>query len=477
MSIKINQNIFSLISRRNLEKASENLETSYQRLSSGTRLTRSADDPAAMAISEQVRYQISSLRQNQDNVSGSISLLGTAESHVSGMIDTLQRLRELAVQGASDSLNAQNRSAIQSEIDQLVADLEDTAANSQFSGRHLFNGSFSNIAMQVGTGTGDLIRLGFDDYRTAGLGAVSQVTSSTSVSTSAIAAGALMLNGIAIPASTSDGLSTSAADASAIAKATAINSVEASTGVHAEVQATSRTATSAVQAVNLDGVTRGLWINGVAMCPVVVQDGDSSMALLTRINASSNQTGVTATLDSSGRLRLEAEDGRNIQIKTTGNVADELGLAASDGDVDETVTAKIKLSSSRPFSVNDTAGALGLASSSMQVNPDVSTAIAHVNVISTASANQALESIDTALAQLSDCRSRIGAVQNRLESLTTSLATQVEDLTSTDSRISDTDFALETTRYTQAQILQEAAISILAQANTTPRRALELLQQ
>ncbi|MCE5229123.1 hypothetical protein LLG95_05955 [bacterium] len=477
MSIKINQNIFSLLVRRNLEKSTDKLETSYERLSSGTRLSRSADDPAAMAMSEQVRFQIRGLRQNQENVSGSISLLGTAESQVSGMVETLQRLRELAIQGASDTLNAQNRVAIQQEIDQLVADLENTAANSQFAGRHLFNGSFTDVGIQVGTGSGDTIRLSFNDFRTASLGSSSQITSANPVGTTAITTGALTINGTAVPVSTSDGISTANADASAIAKATAINSIEARTGVHAEVQATTRSGGSAIQSVNLDGVSRCLWINGVAMHPVSVQSGDSTQALVLRINASTNQTGVTASIDSAGKLQLEAADGRNIQIKTQGSVADELGLSSTDGDIDEVVTGKITLSSSRSFTYNDTAGVLGMASASMQVTADPSSAIAHINVISTADANNALLSIDTALEQLSDCRSRIGAVQNRLETLTTALATQVQDLTSTDSRIRDTDFALETTQLTQAQILQEAATAILSQANTAPRRALELLQQ
>lgn len=477
MSIKINQNIFSLLVRRNLEKSTDKLESSYERLSSGSRLTRSADDPAAMAMSEQVRYQIRGLRQNQENVSGSISLLGTAESQASGMVDTLQRLRELAVQGASDTLSAQNRSSIQAEIDQLVEDLETSASDSQFSGRYLFNGSFNDVALQVGTGGSDQISLSFSDFRTANLGAGSIVESSNPVSTTALATNTLFINQAAIPASTSDGISTVNADASAIAKANAINAVEARTGVHADVLAAQTTGSSAIQAVNIDGLTRNLWINGVALGPVQVQAGDDTGALIARINATTNQTGVTASVDASGKLSLEAADGRNIEIRTQGSIADELGFSATDGDVTRIVSGKLQLGSSRAFNVNDTANALGLAQTSMQVEPDPATAISGINVIGSADATKALRSIDTALAQLSDCRSRIGAIQNRLETLTTDLATRVQDLTSTDSRLRDTDFALETTQLTQAQILQEAATSILAQANVAPRRALELLRQ
>lgn len=477
MSIKINQNIFSLLVRRNLEKSTEKLETSFERLSSGSRLTRSADDPAAMAMSEQVRYQIRGLRQNQENVSSSISLLGTAESLASGMVDKLQRLRELAVQGANDTLNAQNRASIQQEIDQLVSDLESSAATSQFAGRYLFNGSFSDVTIQVGTGSSDTISLSFENFRTASLGASSIVASANPVSTTAITPNTVFINQTAIPVTSSDGISTAAADASAIAKATAINSVEARTGVHADVLAATTTGISPLQAVNIDGLSRCLWINGVAIHPVQVQAGDSTQALVARINASTNETGVKAQVDATGRLNLEAADGRNIHIRTQGSIGDELGLRATDGDVDTIVAGRVQLSSSRAFTVNDTAGALGLSQPSMQVTPDTSTAVAGINVINSAEATKAIRSIDTALSQLSDCRSRIGAVQNRLETLTTDLATQVQDLTSTDSRLRDTDFALETTQLTQAQILQDAAISILSQANVAPRRALELLQQ
>lgn len=477
MSIKINQNIFSLLVRRNLEKSSDKLESSYAKLSSGERLTRAADDPAAMAMSEQVRYQIRGLRQNQENVSSSISLLGTAESQISGMVDSLQRLRELAVQGANDTLSASNRASIQTEIDQLVEDLETSATGSQFSGRYLFNGTFSDVSIQVGTGSTDTIPLSFGDFRTSKLGAVSMLASSDPVSTAAITAGTLFINQTAIPASSADGVSTVNADASAIAKANAINSVEARTGVHADVLAATTTGSSALGAVNIDGITRNLWINGVAISPVQVQAGDDTGALAARINATTNQTGVTASVDADGKLTLSAEDGRNIEIKTQGSIADELGLSTTDGDVTQVVCGKVQLTSSSAFTINDTGDTLGLSQTSMQVDPDLTTAISGIDVINSASATAAILSIDTALAQLSDCRSGIGAIQNRLEALTSDLAAQVQDLTSTDSRLRDTDFALETTQLTQAQILQEAATSILSQANVAPRRALELLQQ
>ena len=100
-----------------------------------------------------------------------------------------------------------------------------------------------------------------------------------------------------------------------------------------------------------------------------------------------------------------------------------------------------------------------------------------MNVSSVETATESIRFIDAAMKQLGDTRSRLGALQNRLEGVTESIGERIEELSASDSRIRDTDFALETTRMIQAQILQEAGIALLVQANLTPRTALSLLQR
>ncbi len=113
MPIKINHNIFSTIVQRNLNRTNGRLMQSFERLSTGERINRSADDPAGLATSDQIRYELRAVRKDQQNVGGAFGLIGTAESQLAVIGDNIQRARELVVQGANDTLNANDRQAIQ----------------------------------------------------------------------------------------------------------------------------------------------------------------------------------------------------------------------------------------------------------------------------------------------------------------------------------------------------------------------------
>lgn len=474
MAIKINQNIFSMLVQRNLSRTTDKLQTSTERLSSGQRINRSADDPAGMATSEQIRYEIQGLRQNQQNVSGASGMLGTAESSLSSLTNLMQRARELAVQAGNDTLNANDRQAIQTEMNQLIDETNRVASTTKFNDQSLLNGQLQNVSIQVGTQSQETLQVSLDDFRTAVLGSRAEKISDLPASGATISGGALKINGYTIPDSTADGLSTTGPAASALAKANAINNIESQTGVHAEVVAAQATGAQPVQALNIDGAVNVLKINGTNIYPISVQAGDSGGTLVAAINNRTSQTGVTASLNSSGALVLTAKDGRNIDLSMQGGVAGSLGLGA--GPVNMVVAGKLDLTSTRPFTINDPAGTLGMATPLQQINLDPATALQSLSVTNANSAAQALRTLDAALAQISAGQSTLGAVQNRLDSLTNSLANRIEDLSSTDSSIRDTDFAFETARMTQSQILQEAALAMLTQANVTPRKALELLQ-
>lgn len=477
MPIKINQNIFSLIVQRNLSQASKRLEDSYEQLSSGQRINRASDDPSGLAASEQIRYEISGLRQSQQNVNGSFSLLGAAESQLNSMVDMLQRARELCVEGANDTLNATDRQSIQYELNELLGEINRVASTAKLNDQYLLNGQLRNVRIQTGTKSGDIIPVTLDDYRTASLGSQACKFSDRPVSGAALTAGAVLINGQSVPASKDDGVSTVLPAASAIAKAKAINDIETRTGVHADVQPTQVTGTSPVQPLTLNGTTNVLRINGVSINPVTIQPGDAGRTLIQAINTQTGVTGVTARLSATGTLELTAQDGRNIEIVTQGGIADELGLRTGNGDVNMVAMANLKLTSTHAFTLSDAGGLLGMNAAMQQVAVDPATALQHISVNDAAAATAAIKSIDAALTQVSDARSTLGSLHTRLETLGDTLAQRLEDLSSADSRIRDTDYALESTRLTQSQILQEAATAMLAQANITPRKALELLRQ
>lgn len=476
MGIKINQNILAIVTQRHLSRATDRLEQSFERLSSGERLNRSADDPAGMATSEGLRYDIQGLRQNQQNVSSAFSMIGTAESQLENLTNILQRSRELAVQAGNETLSSDNRQAIQNELDELIEELNRVAGSARYGDSVLLTGQINNMRVQTGVGAGDWLAVSLADYRTDVLGAWAGITSTTTPTPNPLMAGEVLINNVSIPSATSDSKSTFAATGSAEAKANAINQVESQTGVKAMAIPATQTGMATVQAMALDGAGRSLIINGVNIGAVNVLPNDSTGTLVARINSMNSQTGVTAAVDATGHLVLTGVDGRNVEIRTTGSMADELGLAATNSDVTLQLSGKIQLSSTYSFTVSDANLQLALGAASISVDPDVSRSLDHVNVGSADGATAALLSIDAALRQVTNGRSQLGSVSNRLEAVSEVLARQVEDLSSADSRIRDTDFAFESARLTQSQILQEAAMSMLAQANVTPRRALELLQ-
>ncbi len=193
------------------------------------------------------------------------------------------------------------------------------------------------------------------------------------------------------------------------------------------------------------------------------------------INAVSDDTGVVASLDEDHRLILEASDGRNVEVTVSGN-ATRLGLAAAAGT---TVTGgRVTLQSEEQFFMEgnaiDKLGDVGGAGATLfGVNGNNS--VATVDVTTRGGANKAIDVVDVAISQVSSIRADLGAIQNRMESTIRNLSTGSQNLSAAKSRISDADFADETAKFARNQILQQAGVSILAQANGAPNIALSLL--
>jgi flagellin len=481
MGLRINLNIASLIAQQNLRRINKRLDTAFQQVSSGERINSAGDDPAGLAVSQLLRSQVRSLDQAVRNSGDGQSVIDTAESALGNLTDMVQRIRELAIQAANDSNGTENRVAMQTEIDQLIEEFNRIGNTLQFNGKNLLDGSFVNQRIQTGIAPGDYLPVSIGDMRANVLGQQAIVTGLDPVSSTAIAGGGdLIINGIEVGASDADGVSFVAADASAIAKAAAINRVASRSGVSATVEASVHEATGAsVGPVTLDGTASALFINGVNIGPVTVEAGDATGALRDAINTHSGETGVTASLGASGELVLTAEDGRNFQITTAGSVADDLGLAVADGDLTaQIVSGRIRLTSSQTINLAGTdIGLIGFTGAQTLTVVDPSTALASISVTTGEDAENAISTADAALAQLNRVRASLGAISNRLEEGQQHAQAAAENLRASDSRIRDTDFAEATARMTQQQILQQAATAILAQANLLPSMALQLLQK
>src|SRR5919205_423501 len=156
MSLRIQNNVEAFNAHRNLSGTEERLATSMERLSSGYRINRAADDAAGLAISERLRGQIGGLDQAQRNAQDAVSLVQTAEGSLTEVHAMLQRVRELAVQYKNGSLSSADRVAIQSEVYQLASEIERIGASSEFNGTKLLN-SAQTVTFQVGARDGDSI--------------------------------------------------------------------------------------------------------------------------------------------------------------------------------------------------------------------------------------------------------------------------------------------------------------------------------
>jgi flagellin len=156
MSLRITNNVEAFNAYRNLNKTSAQVSKSMERLSSGYRINRGADDAAGLGISETMRSQIRGLAQSQRNIQDGVSLVGTAEGNLDTVHSMLQRVRELAVQYKNGTLNDASRAAIQTEVNQLASEIERIGKAASFNGLSLLS-STSTVSFQVGANDGQVI--------------------------------------------------------------------------------------------------------------------------------------------------------------------------------------------------------------------------------------------------------------------------------------------------------------------------------
>jgi len=503
MAQVINTNVLSLNAQRNLTTSQSSLATALQRLSSGLRINSAKDDAAGLAISDRFTTQIRGLNQAIRNASDGISLAQTAESALGELTNNLQRIREIAVQSANASNSASDRAALDQEVQQRLAEVQRIATQTAFNGQKVLDGTFGNATFQVGANVGETISLSLGtDLRTTAIGKTADYVGGvaysaaqnvgqqgTAVDDTALSAGDFSIaigSGSATPvvAATAGSATTQTTD-SAFAKAAAINSSGIS-GLTATADTTAVLAFATIAAADYD-----LTINGVAIYTNADASGTNitGSAWASVVNANSAATGVSATFDATNnRMTLQAIDGRNIVIaEAEANAAGANGLGATDdtlnnssGDAADlaagaaaTIRGSVRLTAASQIVVSGTAARIGYTATSLAVG---ASALSTASVTTVSNANTAITRVDSALSAVSGLRSTFGAIQNRFESTIASLAAVSENLEASRSRILDADFAAETAALTRAQILQQAGVAILAQANTAPQSVLALLQ-
>jgi len=361
-----------------------------ERLSTGIRINSAKDDAAGLAISTRMTANIRGIAAAIRNANDGISLTQTAEGSLSAIGDNLQRIRELAVQSSNTGNNASDRAALNAESTQLIAEIDRVANNSAFNGIKLLDGSFQNQSLQVGSGNeaNDRISISIGSAKANALGVGGGSSYSTKltglqVGSSALAANSLSINGYMVGAAGSDGVSSSYADTSGIAVATAINAVSGQTGVTAVVNATkTNTILTGSTSTTHAGIAAGqVTINGVDIGAVGAGASQTAQGDLyaTAINAISAQTGVTAT-NNAGALTLTAADGRDIVVGGTLAAATltDIGLTGSTTKAGMAATGVTVLTSLADDAIRINGvniGAIAAASSAAERGSQVASAI------------------------------------------------------------------------------------------------------
>src|SRR5882757_1938182 len=302
MSLVINTNVMSLDAQKNLTTSGNQLATSLQRLSSGMRINSAKDDAAGLAIADRFTSQINGLNQAASNANDGISLAQTGEGALQEFTNNLQRIRELAVQSLNATNSASDRQALDSEVQQLKAEIDRVAQTTNFNGVKLLDGTFSSQNFQVGANAGQTISVAsINSARTSTLGQTYSATVTGTAATAALTAGALAINGISVGATATDGVSFASGTFSGIAVANAINSASIA-GVTATANATTATGAAAPTAAAVTLATNDLVINGQSILGAV--GATTAVAdTINLINGQSTLTGVTAS-NVAGSIKL-----------------------------------------------------------------------------------------------------------------------------------------------------------------------------
>jgi flagellin len=472
MGMFVNTNVRSLNTQRSLNYSTKELDRSFQRLASGKRINSAKDDAAGLSISTRFTAQIRGLGAAIRNTNDGISLVQTVEGALQEFMALLQRMRELSVQAANDINTRKDRESINFEMDSLIRELDRIADTTLFNDKKVLSGDFMQGFFHVGAKANDVVEVNVRDARAKSLGR-SAIKQTAVVSTNALDRinGDILINGVTIRATSvvDDKLSTSYRNGSAISKAAAINNATNFTNVSARVLATEANTNADIQGGDLTN-TSFIEINGVTLTTFTVAADDADHELKNQINAVADETGVLATYDENSRLVLSASDGRNIEVRVS-----DAAAGAVTGLTSGVSTGSLEFSSAEQFRVSGgQVDYIGLAGDQI-VGVDSLASISTVNVLTRAEANNTITIVDRALEQLSGDRSSYGALLNRLESTANNLSNISENASQARSRIQDTDFAAESASLARAQVLQQAGVSILAQANQSPQLATQLL--
>ncbi|HRL93291.1 MAG TPA: flagellin [Pseudomonas sp.] len=516
MALTVNTNIASLNTQRNLTGTSNALNTSLERLSTGSRINSAKDDAAGLQISNRLTNQISGLNVAVRNANDGISLSQTAEGALQQSTNLLQRMRDLSIQSANGSNSDADRSSLQKEVSALQGELTRIADTTTFGGRKLLDGSFGTSSFQVGSNAYETIdvslksaaanKVGSFQLNSAG-GTTVTASLSDAVGTPGSAGAPAVMSGAvtitpAVPAALPTDPSAFTAETLTVvgggqtqsvsiastdsAKSIAAKFEGAIPGMSADARTVAKVGvnltTAGAQALNFSMTVGSQSVSFVGVT--------STEDLASQINSNSAKLGLTANLDKDNVLTVTSATGENIEFGAifkengstavsaagalTVNVQNSDGKFASSASnvavLGGTAVGYVQVNSPTAYAVTGTTTELFSAGKAELAD------VGKVNISTADGAQKALAVLDNALAAIDAQRADLGAVQNRFDNTINNLQNISENASAARSRIKDTDYAAETANLSKNQVLQQAGTAILAQAKQLPQAVLSLLQ-
>lgn len=445
----INHNIAALNTHRQMGNAQSAQMNSMEKLSSGLRINSAKDDAAGLSISEKMRGQIRGLEQSSKNAQDGISLIQTAEGTLSVTQDILQRMRELAVQSSNDTNTTADRATIQSEVDELAKEITRISNTTEFNTKNLLAGG-SNNKFQVGANSGQNLSVSIGAFDAKSLGVAGDI-----ITTSLTAA-----NGVTTLTEASGDLGAGAkVTVSSVNDATASATQGTITGTIAAVDATTYTGSKNV-AYQIEVAGIGTPGTGDVTSIRVSSDGGNTW---NNVNESGGEfnlgQGLSITIaddvanvvGNKGALEVTAKNVELQLANDNGDIgssvvvySDQSGVVLGDPSSDRTAKVGFNFGTLSAGDANIAQTKTESTSAITDANGNVSTqAIVQkgISVSTQSSADAAITTINNAIESVSSQRSKLGAVQNRLDHTINNLNTSSENITAAESRIRDVDYA------------------------------------
>jgi len=514
MGFRINTNVAALNAHANAQMNNRALNNSLEKLSSGLRINKAADDASGMAIADSLRGQANALGQAIKNANDGIGIIQTADKAMDEQIKILDTIKTKATQAAQDGQTTETRKALQQDIVKLMEELDNIAGTTSFNGQQLLSGKFTNKEFQIGAYSNTTVKasigatssdkIGSTRFETGDLEANS--TSSTAEATAALTD--VQMTFISVDGKNdvkleSVSISTSAGTGIGVLAET-INKNSNATGVRAswQVQGSGKDAVKS-------GTVHNLKINDVIIGTIEVQKNDKDGNLVNAINAVKDRTGVEASIDEEGKLVLNSIDGRAINVNTA-SASSVLGggdftnastkgadvivgrltltrLDARDIQVSGSNLSAIGMASSQSVaetSINlrtikggfsaDQASAMGANANAAGATKNASGLGAGVTTLRGAMA--VMDIAEAAQKALDKIRSDLGSVQNQLVSTINNISVTQVNVKAAESQIRDVDFAAESANFNKHNLLAQSGSYAMSQANAVQQNVMRLLQ-